>query len=86
MSIKTVRLDPSSEALLRGLVRRTGLNASQTLKAGLRALDESLQAKNRSPFYEIYRTLDLGPGGYARALARDAKRAVKEIIRQKHRR
>ncbi len=84
MGIKTVRLDPRSEALLRELARRTGLNASQTLKAGLQALHRSLQADSRGRFYEIYKTQDLGPGGYARAPAQHAKQAVREIIRRKH--
>jgi len=84
MGIKTVRLDPRSEALLRELVQRTGLNTSQTFKAGLQALHQSLQADSRGRFYEVYQSLDLGPGGYARAPAREAKRAVGEIIRRKH--
>lgn len=83
MGIRAVRLDPRSEALLRDLVRRTGMNASQTLKAGLQVLHETLQADSGSRFSEIYRTLDLGPGGYARAPASEVKRGIREIIRRK---
>lgn len=84
MGIKTVRLDRRSEALLRDLVRRTGMNASQTLKAGLQALHRSLQEDRGKRPWDVYRTLDLGPGGYARAPASQAKQAVREIIRRKH--
>ena len=84
MAVKTVRLDPRSEALLADLLRRTGMNASEALKAGLLALHERLTA--RADPYALYSTLDLGPGGYARAPARRAKPAVREVIRAKARR
>ena len=86
MSVKTVRLEPRSEALLARLVRHTGMNPSQTLKAGLAALDERLRAEGggRARPWDVYRDLDLGPGGYARAPARQAKRAVARIVRRKH--
>ena len=83
MSIKTVRLDPISEALLADLVRRTGMNASQALKAGLVALHETLEAKGHERPYDVYMQLDLGPGGYARVPARRAKQAVPSVIRRK---
>ena len=86
MTIKTVRLDPQSEALLAELVERTGMNPSQALKAGLVALREALRTERSGRPYEIYRGIDLGPGGYARAPARWAKSAVREIIRSKHQR
>jgi hypothetical protein len=34
--------------------------------------------------YELFRRLDLGPGGYARAAAKDAKAAVRTAIARKH--
>ena len=79
MAIKTIRLDPRSEALLADVVRRTGMNASEVLKAGLAALHERLHAAERP--WDVYRSLDLGPGGYANAPARRAKRAVRKVIR-----
>lgn len=81
MTLKTVRLDPRSEALLADVVRRTGMKPSQALKAGLVALHERLRAKDDP--YAVYQALDLGPGGYARAPARHAKRAVRDVIRAK---
>ena len=40
------------------------------------------QAQNAP--YELFRRLDLGPGGYARAAAKDAKAAVRTAIARKH--
>jgi hypothetical protein len=34
--------------------------------------------------WDLYRKLKLGRGGYARAPARTAKFAVREIVRKKH--
>ena len=34
--------------------------------------------------YEVFRRLDLGPGGYARAAACDAKSALRAAIARKH--
>lgn len=85
MGIRTIRLDPGSERLLAKLVRQTGMNVSQTLKAGLAALHQAHQAQAGTYPYEVYRTLDLGPGGYARAPARQAKRAVRDLLRRKAR-
>ncbi len=84
MTLKTIRLDPRSEALLADVVRRTGMKPSQALRAGLRALHERL--RGRADPYAVYAALDLGPGGYARAPARRAKQAVRDLIRGKARR
>ena len=84
MTIRTIRLDPGSEAMLAEVVRRTGLNTSEALKAGLAALHERLRAADYP--WEVYRSLELGPGGHARAPARRAKQAVREVIRGRARR
>ena len=84
MTLKTIRLDPRSEALLADVVRRTGMTPSQALRAGLRALHERL--RGRADPYAVYSALDVGPGGYARAPARRAKQAVRDLIRAKARR
>lgn len=83
MATRTVRLDDEAEAALKEIRKATGLRISEALKQGLHALQErvTLQA-GRTP-YEIYKEIDLGPGGYAIAPARDAKRAVREAIRKK---
>jgi hypothetical protein len=85
MATRTVRLDDEAEHVLASLTRSTGLSISEVLKRGLMAYKE--QAQNapapRAP-YDVFRRLDLGPGGYARAPARDAKAAVRAAVARKH--
>ena len=84
MAIRTIRLGPRSERQLAEVVRRTGMNASEALKAGLSVLHDRLRARDDP--YAVYAALTLGPGGYARAPAREAKRAVRVAVRRKRRR
>lgn len=84
MGTRTVRLDDEAEKSLESLRNLTGLSISEVLKRGLRAYErQALEEVGRRP-YDIYRQLDLGPGGYARAPARTAKSAVADVIRRKH--
>jgi hypothetical protein len=83
MSIRTIRLDDSTERLLSKIRETTGLSISAALKEGLKVFQGKLEeTKNASPF-EIYRSLNLGPGGYARTSSSETKKAVKEAIRRK---
>lgn len=85
MATRTVRLDEEAERTLASLTRSTGLSISEVLKRGLLAYKR--QAQNgpaARPPYDLYRKLDLGPGGYARAAARDAKAGVRAAIARKH--
>jgi hypothetical protein len=86
MATRTVRLDDEAEAALTEIRKATGLPISEALKQGLHALQERVTREARRTPYEIYKELDLGPGGYAIAPAREAKRAVREAIRKKLRR
>jgi len=84
MSTRTVRLDAEEERVLEELVRKTRLPVSEVLRRGLRALDrETAETAPRKPF-EIYRELDLGPGGYARHPATESRRGAREAILRKH--
>ena len=85
MATRTVRLDDEAERALSSLTRSTGLSISEVLKRGLMAYKQQAQstAAERAP-YEVFRRLDLGPGGYARAAAKDAKTAVRASIARKH--
>ena len=84
MSTRTVRLDDEAEKTLERLRTLTGLSISEVLKHGLKAYEgQALQQTERKPF-DIYRELDLGEGGYAIAPAREAKSAIAEVIRRKH--
>lgn len=86
MSMRTVRLDDEAEKTLERLRGITGLSISEMLKRGLKAYEaQALYQAHRKP-YDVYCELDLGIGGYAIAPAREAKSAVAEGIRWKHRR
>lgn len=84
MTTRTVRLDESDEALLRRLQARTGESISVLLKRGLTALDRFEAGEDGSSAWEIYRRLDLGPGGYASGAAADSRRAAREAIAKRH--
>lgn len=84
MTTRTVRLDEEAERLLEDLVRTTGRSVSAVLREGLHALQrESVDRAVRSP-WEVYRQLDLGPGGYAIGPSTASRQAVREALRRKH--
>lgn len=85
MATRTVRLDEETEKTLARLRRRTGLSISEVLKRGVRAYAERGGNASTRP-YEIYRRLDLGPGGWSVAPAKDAKRAIRSLLRRRARR
>jgi hypothetical protein len=86
MSTRTVRLDEETEKVLEQIIRTMGLSISTAFKKGLLLLrDEIAQGASRTP-YDIYRELDLGPGGYAVAPSTDVHRGVGEAINKKLRR
>jgi hypothetical protein len=65
-----------------GLAASAGLSISEVLKRGLQAHAAGGGTSRRKP-YDIYRELDLGPGGDAGAPAREAKAALAHLIRRK---
>ena len=81
MATRTVRLDDETEQVLEEIRAATGLPISEALKLGLRTLQDQLRSgeMTRSP-YEIYRELDLGPGGYAIAPSTDVRAAVRRRL------
>ena len=85
MGIRTVRLDDDAEAVLADLRQRTGLSISDVFKRGLQAYASTSRDAAIKTSYEIYRKLDLGPGGYAVAPAREAKAHIGGVIAAKHR-
>ncbi len=85
MGVRTVRLDDEAERTLAAVRKRTGLTISEVLKRGLRAYDAASNAEAATRPYEVYHSLDLGPGGYAVAPARDAKSVIAEVIAAKRR-
>lgn len=86
MATRTVRLDDEAEAALQQIRQATGWPISETLKQGLRSLRQRVvQEAERTP-YDVYRQLDLGPGGYAIAPSMDTRRGVADALRRKVRR
>ncbi|WHZ16572.1 MAG: hypothetical protein OJF52_003422 [Nitrospira sp.] len=86
MGVRTVRLDAETEKVLRQVTQKTGWSVSTILKRGVLVLrDEVGRTAQRSPF-EIYRRLDLGPGGYAIAPSTDTRRGMQIALRRKPRR
>ena len=82
MGTRTVRLDEEAERLLADVTQTTGMNVTQALRTGLTLLRQQVKEEAASRPYEIYRSLPLGEGGYACAPARDAKRAIREVLRE----
>jgi hypothetical protein len=84
MGTRTVRLDEDAERALARLRRLTGLSISEVLKRGLAAYEQAALREPPVRPYDVYARLDLGRGGWAVAPAREAKRAVRDVIRRKH--
>ena len=83
MSVRTVRLDEDSEALLEQLIQATGLSISAVFKRGLVSLRDQLGRAGEQAPYEIYRQLDLGVGGDSAAPSTEVRRGVQEVVRRK---
>jgi hypothetical protein len=83
MGIRTVRMDDDAERLLSRIIRTTGMSISTAFKEGLNALQGELgKTKPNSP-YDMYKQLDLGPGGYSKTTSSETKTAVKAAIQRK---
>lgn len=85
MATRTVRLDEESEEILGEIQEATGLSVSGALKHGLLAARKQMQTEGAANPYAVYNRIDLGPGGYARAPARMAKTAIREVLQEKKR-
>jgi len=86
MGIRTVRLDEETEKVLAQIVTVTGLSVSGAMKKGLLVLRNEVAREAQRVPYDIYKELDLGPGGYAVAPATQTRRGVQAAIRRKLRR
>jgi hypothetical protein len=84
MASRTVRLDDDTEKVLKQLVEGTGLSISAVFKEGILALRDRMAAKPKRSAFDIYRELDLGPGGYASAPSTETRWGAREAIRRKH--
>lgn len=83
MGIRTVRLDEETEKVLAQIVTVTGLSVSAAVKKGLLVLRNDVVREAQRVPYDVYKELDLGPGGYAIAPATRTRRGVRAAIRRK---
>lgn len=86
MATRTVRLDDEAEAALHEIREATDLPISEALKQGLQSLRRQVQDESGRRPYDLYRRLDLGPGGYASAPSTDVRRGVAAALAKKRRR
>lgn len=86
MSLRTVRLDDETEKILKQVTKKTGWSVSTTLKRGVLVLRDEVGRSSKQSAFEIYRRLDLGPGGYAVAPSTDTRRGMQLALRRKSRR
>jgi hypothetical protein len=86
MATRTVRLDEEAEAVLQHIRDATGLPISEALKQGLQSLKQQVGDEARRTPFDVYQTLDLGPGGHAIAPSTETKRGVVTALRKKLRR
>lgn len=86
MGIRAVRLDEETEKILAQIVATTGLSVSAALKKGLLVLRNDVIRQARRMPHDIYKDIDLGPGGYAIAPATEVRRGVRAAVRRKLRR
>ena len=83
MSTRTVRLDTEAEKTLKEIQQATGMSVSDALKRGLIELRNDLARQASTTPYDIYKQLDLGPGGYAVGSSRETRRTIRDAIRKK---
>lgn len=86
MATRTVRFDEETERVLSEVRAATGWPISEALKRGLRAVRDLNRQTPEKPPYEIYKELDLGPGGYAIAPSSQTRAGVRLALQRKHRR
>ncbi|MFQ5791749.1 MAG: ribbon-helix-helix protein, CopG family [Acidobacteriota bacterium] len=86
MGTRTVRLDDETERTLEEIRRSTGLSISEVLKRGITAFRKEVASEALPTPFEIYRQLDLDPGGHAIAPSTEVRRGVREALRKKLRR
>jgi hypothetical protein len=86
MAIKTVRLEPDDEKRLARIRGRTGWTATDVLKRGIRLVEETLASRSTTKAFDVYSTLNLGQGGYARGPASKSRETARMVIRRKNKR
>lgn len=85
MSLRTVRLDDETEKALKHVTKKTGWSVSAALKRGVLVLNEEISHRPKVSAFEIYRRLELGPGGYAIAPSTETRRGMQLALKRKPR-
>lgn len=83
MATRTVRFDDETEKVLREVRAATGWPISEALKRGLRAVHSLLRNEAVQAPYDVFKQLDLGPGGYAIAPSSDTRAGVRLALKRK---
>ncbi len=85
MGLRTVRLDDETEKVLTLVRKKTGWSISATFKHGVLALGDEVRRSTTRSTFDIYRQLDLGPGGYAVAPSTETRRGMQLALKRKSR-
>jgi hypothetical protein len=83
MTTHTVRFDDEAEKALAQIRKTTGLSISAVLKEGLLAYHQKIAHTSSATPYEIYQSLDLGPGGYAVAPSTETRQGIRLALARK---
>ncbi|MBI4765761.1 MAG: hypothetical protein HY787_14350 [Deltaproteobacteria bacterium] len=83
MGIRTIRMDDDTERLLSRIIQTTGLSITAAFKEGLKVFQNELIKTKRGSPYDLYKEMNLGPGGYAKTPSTEVKNSVKEAIKRK---
>ena len=83
MGVRRIIFDEESERALAQVIRMTGWSVSVVLKRGVLALQDRIEQIPELPPFEIYRRLDLGPGGYALAPSTKSRLGMQRKLQRK---
>ena len=83
MGLRTVRLGDGTEKVLMQVKKQTGWTVSATLRQGVLVLLDEVGCRSQQSAFDIYRRLDLGPGGYAIVPSTDTGRDMQLTLRRK---
>lgn len=84
MVTRTVRFNEETEKTLNEVRAATGWPISEVLTRGLNELRAVLRTRPVQMPYDVYRELDLGPGGSAVGSSEDTRGAARQALKRKH--
>lgn len=83
MTTRTVRFDEDTEKALDEVRAATGWPISEVLKRGVKALRARVRNRPARLPFDVYKELDLGPGGYAIASSSNTRAGVRMALKRK---